>query len=221
MYNGKIIEDYKSFGTTRLALMQAMGWNNSSQLRQFITGNPTAENLEKVADYLGITIDSLFLRNNPLENVNRTNADYIVIGSTSTPDGKDYKDLDALHELLFERGVYTSPWHYIVPIDGASYSGDLGVDFVDLDCNILPSPSIIRHTDRNYLIFRVAYVGGKRADGKKKKDTRTDQQKKHLEKVVGILKGFSPLAKIVTESDFQKILMGGEDSNDILSKAIV
>ena len=220
MYNGKIIEDYASFGTSRLALMEAMGWKSHTQLRQFVEGNPTAENLEKVADYLGITIDSLFIRERPLMNDSRTDVDYIVVGSTFTPYGVDYKDLDSLHELLFERGIYSSPWHYVVPIEGASYCGDIGVDLSLLDINITTCPSMVRNGDLSYRIYRVAYVGGKDEQGHPA-DTRTEGQNKALEAVVRILRSLCPRSKIVTDSEFQQLLMGESVSEEILPATIL
>lgn len=219
MYNGKIIEDCASFGTSRLALMEAMGWKSHTQLRQFVEGNPTAENLEKVADYLGITIDSLFIREHPLMNDSRTDVDYIVVGSTFTPYGEDYKDLDSLHKLLYERGIYSSPWHYVVPIEGASYCGDVGVDLSLLDANIIPNSSLVRNGSLSYRIYRVAYVGGK-AKKSHPADTRTEGQKKALEAVVRTLMYLCPRAKIVTDSEFQQILMGDSVSEAVLPKTI-
>lgn len=96
MYNGdKIREILRNKGITNRKLIDAMGWKSQNQLKQVIEGNPGADILERICDFLEIPIDTLFERTRFTLSVN-------------SEKEKDYVDLiqqqkntiDALHKLL-------------------------------------------------------------------------------------------------------------------------
>ncbi len=63
MYNGQIIGDLlKERRIPIKNFLEAMEWSSHSQYRQFVKGNPTARILERVADFLKVPIDTLFIR---------------------------------------------------------------------------------------------------------------------------------------------------------------
>ena len=64
MYNGEIIKDLlRERGKLAKDLLSALDVNSNGSLSQLIrNANPTAERLEKIADFLDIPIDTLFIR---------------------------------------------------------------------------------------------------------------------------------------------------------------
>ena len=63
MYKGTIINELlKNNNLKKKELMESLGWKSHTQFRQFTTGNPSAEALEKVADFLKCPIDLFFDR---------------------------------------------------------------------------------------------------------------------------------------------------------------
>lgn len=61
MYVGKrlkgLLEEKK---LTQKALMEYMGWKQANSVTNFMTGNPTAESLDKVASFLGVSVAAFF-----------------------------------------------------------------------------------------------------------------------------------------------------------------
>ena len=95
-------------------------------------------------------------------------------------------DIDRYHRLLGWRGC---GYHYVIPIDGAIERGR-------------PEMQIGAHCkNHNSHSIGVAYVGGLAADGKTPCDTRTEAQKRALERLLSELHKRYPKALIVGHSD--------------------
>lgn len=67
MYNGEIIRDLlRQQGKRAKDLLAALDVNSNGSLSQLIKkANPTADRLEKIADFLNVPIDALFIREHP------------------------------------------------------------------------------------------------------------------------------------------------------------
>lgn len=67
MYNGEIIKDLlRQQGKRAKDLLAALEINTNGSLSQLIKkANPTADRLEKIADFLNVPIDALFVRELP------------------------------------------------------------------------------------------------------------------------------------------------------------
>lgn len=94
MYNGeKIRQILREKGIRQKDLMEAMGWKNSNQVRQIVEGNPRADILEGVCDFLQIPIDTLFVRTDfrDKSNIEVLQAEVIE---------QQKKTIDALHEYI-------------------------------------------------------------------------------------------------------------------------
>lgn len=67
MYNGEIIRDLlRQQGKRAKDLLAALEINTNGSLSQLIKkANPTADRLEKIADFLNVPIDALFVRELP------------------------------------------------------------------------------------------------------------------------------------------------------------
>lgn len=64
MYNGLIVKDLlKQKKVKQIDLIRYMDWQGSASVASFINRNPTASQLEKVADFFGVSIDTFFIRN--------------------------------------------------------------------------------------------------------------------------------------------------------------
>ena len=63
MYNGNKIKDLlHEQSKSNKELLAYLGVECNSSITQLIKGNPTAQKLEKIADFFGIHIDELFIR---------------------------------------------------------------------------------------------------------------------------------------------------------------
>ena len=63
MYNGKIISVLlKERGIKAKDLLDFLQIHSNGSITQLVRGNPTAERLEKIADFLDVPIDALFKR---------------------------------------------------------------------------------------------------------------------------------------------------------------
>lgn len=64
MYNGLIVKDLlKQKNVKQIDLIRYMDWQGSASVASFMNRNPTASQLEKVADFFGVSIDTFFIRN--------------------------------------------------------------------------------------------------------------------------------------------------------------
>ena len=84
MYNGQIINTLLAErGLKAKDLLDYLQVNSNGSLTNIVKGNPTAERLEKIADFFEIPIDALFNRSKSFGyNVvgNRNNVGYVAIG---------------------------------------------------------------------------------------------------------------------------------------------
>ena len=120
----------------------------------------------------------------------KRNIKYIVIHCTATPEGRE-ETVESIRRMHKAQGWADIGYHYVVYIDGSVHNGR-NVDLVGAHCYGYNATSI-----------GVCYVGG--VDKKlKAKDTRTDAQKKALEKLLKELRVLYPKAKIVGHRDLDK-----------------
>lgn len=114
MYNGIIIKELlEEQGKSHAEFLEYMGLNpKCNSITSFMNGNPSAARLEKIADFFGITIDSLFARekednqevnNNgaPLIQNNNSGSRYKVISTINLKN--DIKHLEEKVAMLEER----------------------------------------------------------------------------------------------------------------------
>lgn len=84
MYNGQIISTLLTErGLKAKDLLEYLQVNSNGSLSNIVRGNPTAERLEKIADFFDIPIDALFSRAKSYGyNVvgSRNNVGYVTIG---------------------------------------------------------------------------------------------------------------------------------------------
>lgn len=71
MYNGIIINELLITQKKKAKdLLSHLGANTNGSLTQIVKGNPSAERLEKIADFFGVSIDTLFIRESPYAGIN-------------------------------------------------------------------------------------------------------------------------------------------------------
>lgn len=119
--------------------------------------------------------------------------DLIVIHCSATPEGKDYSvaDITRWHK---QRGFNTIGYHYVIYRDGSIRKGR--------DIRLVGAHA----SGYNAHSIGVCYIGGceatKRTDGKyHAKDTRTNEQRAAIVKLLTELKAMYPKAKIVGHRD--------------------
>lgn len=113
----------------------------------------------------------------------------IIVHCTATPEGKDYtvEDIRRWHK---QQGWSDIGYHYVVYRNGHVEPGR-NVEVAGAHC-----------TGHNSHSIGVVYVGGVSADGKTAKDTRTEQQKEALAKLLTELRVLYPEAKIYGHRNF-------------------
>lgn len=115
--------------------------------------------------------------------------DKIIVHCSATPEGKDYS-VDTIRKWHLQRGFSDIGYHYIIYRDGSIHTGrDESV--IGAHCKGHNSNSI-----------GVCYIGGVAADGKTPKDTRTNEQRQSLLKLLKELKVKYPKASIHGHRDF-------------------
>lgn len=116
----------------------------------------------------------------------------IIVHCTATPEGKDVS-VSAIRDYHMKvKGWKDIGYHYIVGLDGVVYTGRAEED-AGAHC-----------TGHNLSSIGVAYVGGVGADGKTPKDTRTEAQKKSLERLLRELLNKYPGARVYGHRDFAR-----------------
>ena len=97
--------------------------------------------------------------------------DLIIVHCAATPEGKDFttEDIDRWHR---QQGFSPIGYHFVVYRDGSVHTGR-PIEQVGAHCR-----------GRNSTSIGVCYIGGLSADGKRPKDTRTDNQKKALKALI-------------------------------------
>lgn len=113
----------------------------------------------------------------------------IIVHCTATPEGKDYtvEDIRRWHK---QQGWSDIGYHYVVYRNGHVEPGR-SVKVAGAHC-----------TGHNSHSIGVVYVGGVSADGKTAKDTRTEEQKEALAKLLTELRVLYPEAKIYGHRNF-------------------
>lgn len=117
--------------------------------------------------------------------------DAIVIHCSATREGEDYtvKDIDQWHK---ERGFKEIGYHFVIYQDGSVHAGrELPKDGAHANTPGVSGKSYNLHS------IGICYIGGLDKDGKTPKDTRTDEQKKALRKLVDYLMNRYPNIKEV------------------------
>lgn len=112
----------------------------------------------------------------------------IIVHCTANKAGSALRmaDIDRLHRSM---GWLGCGYHYVIPTDGTIEPGR-PEDMTGAHCK-----------NHNRHSIGVAYVGGLDRNGKTPCDTRTDEQKRALEKLLGDLHKRYPNAWIVGHSD--------------------
>ena len=115
--------------------------------------------------------------------------DLIIVHCAATPEGKDFttEDIDRWHR---QQGFSSIGYHFVVYRDGSVHTGR-PIDQVGAHCR-----------GRNSTSIGICYIGGLSADGKRPKDTRTDNQKKALKALLTLLKIRFPDAEIRGHRDY-------------------
>ena len=115
--------------------------------------------------------------------------DLIIIHCSATPEGKDFRaaDIDRWHR---QQGFKSIGYHFVVYRDGSVHAGR-PIDQQGAHCK-----------GRNATSIGVCYIGGLDADGKRPKDTRTENQKKALKALLTLLKLRFPNAEIRGHRDY-------------------
>lgn len=113
----------------------------------------------------------------------------IIVHCTATPEGRDVtvEEIDAWHR---KRGFKSIGYHYVIYLDGSIHKGRED-DKIGAHC--------VGYNSRS---LGVCYVGGLAKDGKTPKDTRTEEQKESLRKLLRMLKTKYPEARIFGHRDF-------------------
>lgn len=117
------------------------------------------------------------------------NINEIIIHCTATPEGKDYT-VDTIRQWHRQRGFSDVGYHYIIHPNGQIDDGR-DVNVAGAHCSGHNSHSI-----------GIAYIGGMTADNKSAKDTRTDEQRTAIKRLLCALRSIYPKAKIHGHRDF-------------------
>lgn len=115
--------------------------------------------------------------------------DKIIIHCSATPRGRDVKaaEIDRWHR---ERGFKCIGYHYVIGIDGSIERGR-DETIVGAHCKGQNGGSI-----------GICYVGGLSSDGKVAMDTRSDEQRVAMTRLVMELRERYPGAKVYGHRDF-------------------
>lgn len=114
----------------------------------------------------------------------------IILHCTATPEGRDYT-VEQIRQWHLKRGFSDIGYHYVVYRDGSIHKGR-PVETVGAHC-----------TGQNTCSIGVCYVGGEEPDGSHTpKDTRTQQQREALRKLVAELKKEYPGATVHGHYEF-------------------
>lgn len=111
----------------------------------------------------------------------------IIVHCSATKEGVNYTTAD-IKKWHLQRGFSDIGYHYVVYLDGSVHAGR-NVNIAGAHC-----------TNHNTYSIGVCYVGGLDKNNKGK-DTRTDNQKKSLVRLLTSLKQLYPKAKIIGHRD--------------------
>lgn len=112
----------------------------------------------------------------------------IIIHCSATPEGRNVtvKDIDAWHR---QRGFQCIGYHYVIYLDGSVHEGRKE-ELIGAHCSGHNSKSI-----------GICYVGGLDRNGKPK-DTRTEEQRKALVRLISTLRTRYPKATVHGHNEF-------------------
>lgn len=114
----------------------------------------------------------------------------IIIHCSDSPEGRNDTIDDIRRWHTKERKFKDIGYHFVVHLDGSIHNGR-------------PISQIGAHcTNHNAHSIGICYIGGKTEDMKQSKDTRTDEQKKSMRKLLEELKHQFPNAVIAGHRDF-------------------
>ena len=125
----------------------------------------------------------------PVMKKSKRKIERIIIHCTATKEGREVSvaEIDAWHRA---RGFAGIGYHYVIHLDGRVENGR------DVDLAGAHTAGYNKHS------IGVCYVGGLATDGKTPKDTRTDEQKQSLLRLLDELRMFYPLATIHGHREF-------------------
>lgn len=79
MYNGAVINELLIVQKKKAKdLLSFLGANTNGSLTQIVRGNPSADRLEKIADFFGCSIDTFFVRESPYAGINASGESNVV-----------------------------------------------------------------------------------------------------------------------------------------------
>lgn len=113
----------------------------------------------------------------------------IIIHCSATPEGREYTvaDITTWHK---QRGFSSIGYHYVIYLDGSIHEGR-------------PLENVGAHTlGENANSIGICYIGGMDKDNKHPKDTRTQEQKESLIKLVADLKKEFPEVTVHGHNEF-------------------
>lgn len=122
-------------------------------------------------------------------STNRRNIKEIIVHCSATPEGKDFTVSD-IKRWHLQRGFSDIGYHYVIYRDGSLHTGR-SEDIAGAHC-----------TGHNTISIGVCYIGGMDSFNKNPKDTRTQQQKDTLLRLLKELKRKYPAAKIYPHYKF-------------------
>ena len=103
-FNGSILKELLvERGMTQLEFTTLMGWKSSSQYKAFAEGNPTARNLSKAAQILGVSVDVFFT----YHEVKNENDEGEFRGEMGGMSNEDWNKLKLLEKMLDENSKIT------------------------------------------------------------------------------------------------------------------
>lgn len=114
----------------------------------------------------------------------------IIVHCTATPEGRDFS-VAQITEMHKARGFSTIGYHFLIGINGEVRNGR-------------PVEQVGAHVQgHNATSIGVSYVGGLTSDGKKAKDTRTNNQKLALEQIIhDLLVKYPTITKVAGHRDY-------------------
>ena len=99
MYNGVIINDLLTHQKKKAKdLLSYIGANTNGSLTQIVKGNPSADRLEKIADFFGCSIDTFFVRDSPYAGINANGNSNVVASIQIGQLDAKAKSLEAMIE---------------------------------------------------------------------------------------------------------------------------
>lgn len=113
----------------------------------------------------------------------------IIIHCSATPEGKDYT-VDDIRKWHLARGFGDVGYHFVIYRDGTVHKGR-ALTSTGAHC--------LKHNSNS---IGICYIGGLKTDGKTPKDTRTEEQKKSIDRLVLDLLSVYPDATVHGHNEF-------------------